>query len=1440
MRISRIYVDRFGSPTSWYEEMTFDLCDPATGEPIDSCMNLENAGGKTSLLSYIFSCFEPKQERWLQHLQSKSHSFRDYFSRDVRPSFIAIEWVMPPRSANGQSYRVVIGQAVQVKEAADRASEVDRRFFAFESSSGLAWEDLPVPGLSLAPVQSMQAFLNWALQKARLESQGDFYITHNQGEWVSHLEQRRLIDVELLSMQLSFNSREGGSEEGFLSFSSESDLVTKLLNLSMNQEHTSALRDMVVQTMDRLKAKPKYEARLYELQRLQQAMTPFGESAAAFLGAKAALLAVEQDAADIVFTMRDQISALDVRLTKANNAVDQLEQLASKADDDAVVAKRNHFSLQRLKLFREDQAAKQRTDELHQTFKDGLVRLDCLTGALVKRDIFNVEKVIAELESQTAALKEELRPFENEASQNGAMLRFLIQQHINRHQQTRSSLLMQETGLKAGLLRIAQQRNQCSTRVAELSGMKGKIEERIRAANQILDGLIENDWLLPTDIDVSSAITRLRTVITELESMLDELRDQRLVKKASLDDAQAQSSLAQQDITHAQHALATLKQRLNEYDGNVENLHNDPILILLVEGQCDPHSSALVTHVQQFIESTRSEISNCAIRLKQLREQQESIEQTGLAGRSDDVARVVRALNSAGIRSARAANTYVADLRIDAEEARALVLSDPARFLGVNVAKEEWNKAIQVGQSLQLPLSLPVTLAVASLDAESASEDRYVFGPEKDSLFNKAAAAQLLVDCQVLIEQTHVEHDVFSAREKQAQAALAALQRFQHDYTHEAIHQIELEVEQRQEEIEAATAKRATLLELAERLTLELEALNARIEVLPAQIQAHENGLKRLSEYVATWEPQVEAGRRELLEINREMSQTTALLDELREDEGVHSLSLEEVRRDLVDVGATVSDLQREFAQVMRYDADFDAEGCLQETGYDLSVIRTLYSNAMRMLTAEENHKLGIVSYQLGDQRERSIQLAALFLKEYGRLDDLFITELARSDIDIGAEIDSQKKLNTRLDSEKERAVHDAAVTGSMLNSFLREHSPEEPSEDMHRLDDEEVSNALERELAAAVARGAEAETLRRQITQQRIDSAADEKRKDGLVVQVNFVASAFPATTAEPKLIPLDGDIQRRVTALVETRTARDAAVKNCSLETSRAHRDLVRVATHSDFIAVEPEVSMHISQDDFDKACTDHDRLAEMIHDRVASVTDQLNEMIPDFESCVNEVYNQATSASSLVKYASGITMPAGTPYVGGKEILKMSANLSAKSSEQRKLEIRHYLNSQIEDGVVPSSGADIITQCLLRFTNEKSFGLHMLKMEQNIDFQYQPVNAMKKSGGQGTVIATFLYMLVSHMRVSTQTQAKRGGGGPLLLDNPFANVQTRALIEAQRKLATSLGIQLICFTANADANILEGFRRIIRLRKAGVNSKTKRTHIEMARATFAEAAV
>ncbi|WP_157198064.1 hypothetical protein [Methylomonas sp. DH-1] len=180
-------------------------------------------------------------------------------------------------------------------------------------------------------------------------------------------------------------------------------------------------------------------------------------------------------------------------------------------------------------------------------------------------------------------------------------------------------------------------------------------------------------------------------------------------------------------------------------------------------------------------------------------------------------------------------------------------------------------------------------------------------------------------------------------------------------------------------------------------------------------------------------------------------------------------------------------------------------------------------------------------------------------------------------------------------------------------------------------------------------------------------------------------------------------------------------------------------------------------------------------------------------------------------------------------------MKASFSGVSVDNRKDAIRHYLNGLIKSSVIPAKGADLVAQCLTAVCGRQELGLQVLKMEQNEVYQYQLAGELKGSKGQGTVIAMFLYLLISQLRADTQVRTKRGGGGPLILDNPFAKVQTRALIDVQRLLAKEIGVQLIFFTANADYNILSGFRRVIRLRKSGANSKTNRSHIEMVSATF-----
>jgi hypothetical protein len=156
------------------------------------------------------------------------------------------------------------------------------------------------------------------------------------------------------------------------------------------------------------------------------------------------------------------------------------------------------------------------------------------------------------------------------------------------------------------------------------------------------------------------------------------------------------------------------------------------------------------------------------------------------------------------------------------------------------------------------------------------------------------------------------------------------------------------------------------------------------------------------------------------------------------------------------------------------------------------------------------------------------------------------------------------------------------------------------------------------------------------------------------------------------------------------------------------------------------------------------------------------------------------------------------------------------------------------------MPAKGADLIAQALIAISARPDLGLQLLKMEQNEAYQYQLASELKGSKGQGSVIAMFLYLLISQLRADMQARGKRGGGGPLILDNPFAKVQTRALVDAQRLLAKEIGVQLVFFTANADYNMLSGFRRVIRLRKAGSHNKTGRSHIEMVSAAFTDPAL
>jgi len=147
-----------------------------------------------------------------------------------------------------------------------------------------------------------------------------------------------------------------------------------------------------------------------------------------------------------------------------------------------------------------------------------------------------------------------------------------------------------------------------------------------------------------------------------------------------------------------------------------------------------------------------------------------------------------------------------------------------------------------------------------------------------------------------------------------------------------------------------------------------------------------------------------------------------------------------------------------------------------------------------------------------------------------------------------------------------------------------------------------------------------------------------------------------------------------------------------------------------------------------------------------------------------------------------------------------------------------------------VVPARGPELVANALLSI-HGKQLGLQILKMVPDEALQYVAVDKIQNSGGEGVVMAMFLYLLINQLRSETQAKLKKTGGGPLILDNPFAKATTPTLWKAQRLLAQAMDVQLIFATALPDYNTVGEFSRFVRLRKAGKNTKTGRWHIEVA---------
>lgn len=1431
-KISRILVSRFGFATGWYDGLMFDLRDPETHQPTDTVFNLENSGGKTSLLSYVFSCFEPEQQRWLQHLQKKSHRFAEYFMRDARPSFIAIEWEMPGRTPGAEPYLLVVGQAVAIAQGADRAVDADRWFFSFESVPGLELSDIPAEGIHPEPVKSMPEFQQWMNRAGKIA--GDFFHTRSQGDWVSHLSKGRLIDVDLLKMQVDFNSREGGVEQGFLDFNTEYDLLRRFLQLTIDAEMAAGVRESIIQTADKLRLRPRYQSRVQYLTQLQTALIPFGVRAGEYEAAQAEHEAVKSLAAGLSATLTARRAALIERKRDHERHAEVQEGLLTQATAASIAADNDRTTIEGLQFNRATAAARAAATQADEALGFAKKLAHIIDATLAQVRVEAEEHNVNSLEALISAEREGLKPAKDHAETQGAL--FDAGLAIAERTAEQEAVTARDTKATAERRvgecdrRLQDIGRELQTMVAEQARLDQFLQiAKDRRARLERDGLMEKD-----DPTAADAIARLEESLATHTSVME----------AELESGQAQARRSAECFEQKDAEEKELPRLENQFEAKRgfiaagealrEKLSQTPILMQAAGAEvADPDSPELKFALDRLAADTLRSIADLNVELAKVNVDRGAITETGVAGRSRDVDLVVVALLKENIRSARPANTYLADTQPDASAARGLVVSDPSRYLGVTVAAAEWKEACRIAANLKIELTAPVTVAVNSLDPAAAALDRVVLPAVNDAAYNRAAAQQVLTTLESRAQAKAADLKSYHGRRDQALAAGQELARYVDQYGLAVLRQAAAEAEQLQGQVNAAVTKIKTLKENgAEAKRRSEEHLRASRKA-EQEMVAVKNHLRDVRDYQKAFEEPMAGKRAAQADLQQRRLQAETRQLSTQEDRGA---ALVEAQTAAISC-SSATDRRRQLGierTTIKYkDAAFPAAKQLSQKPQALETLRSDYKLAADNFEIEERQRLGTMGERLNRARLDLQGAKQAFQKDFSNVPCEEIEKLRGRDLEAMAQ--QQRTKIPELDTTARAAGKKLASAETAETLYWgTKKARRAPTPAMIELSDSALAEERQRLTVEVVRQEAAMEQARKQKGVALEVARNAEAEASRLRTLQNSLSAAIPSDETQASISDPGPDIEAAVTRAIADFQQRSKVLSDARKRADEEFRRLLLVAGNKELVEVEPEVSRDIQESDFELACGDRRRIVDLVADRIRAAQDLLDAMTPDFENCAGELYNLAMEGLNLLTRALEKKMPEAAPYIGGKAIMRMPA-MPKLNADGRRDGIRGYLSELIAAPKFPANGADIVADCLIRWSGRKQLGLEVIRMEQNTQYQYQPAGELKGSRGQASVIAVLLYMLMSQLRGDTRARATRYGGGPLILDNPFANVQTRALIDAQRLLANALGVQLIFFTASADANVIAGFRQVIRLRKSGVNSKTHRSHIQMAAAAF-----
>jgi len=1444
-KVTRIYLGNVGHDLAWYEGVDIPFTDAQTGDPTHTIFNLMNQGGKSTFLSMFFTLFDSSKDRFLQHLRNNAQRFEQYFDADGLPGLIAVEWQLPDDLVSAR--RLVTGLIVIMKKSGE-LFEPERHFFVFESNATLSYDSLPAAGIEITEfgtgwakpanaangnnrgLRNRDDAWRW-LQEMESAHPGNFQRFNNQNEWKACLESRG-VDVEMLRRQVEFNRMEGGMGESFLDFKSEREFIRKWMMLTLNPETAEQTHETVSTLCTRMKGRARLIEAQQQLDRFSQLFDPFAGAARDFHSARKSRTSLESALADVYATLEHHMQqhrlAAESARTRGVVSEAQAREAAELHVENAGIAE-SYQDLLKLRQKTRAEANEERARQCVTSLEQEEAHL--LAGQLLTR-IHETVDAVAELERLIdEASNSEIAPLRARASHLAALVAHFLRGDIEIFSARLSTLAQSVLTLEDARRSAKAEERRLGDFIADQKAEGKRLEAFLEQAEKMFAQLIRSK--AAKDLETAEeARSRLAGESEEEQAVLDALQGQVTEAHRVMQVLSERRESTVTAINDNRQNIKVWQERIASGDREREELAHSLILCQAAQAEIvDVDSEILPARLREFMRGALDELASAQLKLARLQDDHQSILDTGLAGRDPDVLAVMKALSDRGVRGVRSFAQYLAEVLPDQAQAREVVTSDPARFLGVTVPEDALPRAREILADFPLQLIRPVVVSEYSITASQVHSNAFTVPAGDDSAYSKQAAAARANTLSDAIEAA--SGHVSDARKTydHAVAVQEKLRAYSVTFGAGRLDALKTRQAHLQEQTEGLLADAKS----AER---QLETLKTQQTELASQIRTSDGRCRTLSEHLASvvsyleeygssigdWRQRLEASGLALADLMAKRELAEAKNDEFEQRRQAYWTEEQELKQKIEMQETLINSL-------VAVDPDVDARAELEARPRAFATLEAEYVDA---LTAVQSAELQTTA-PLKMQRDMRAGEVERFRREYNTKFPESRCASAAVQALLGTDIEERLGLIpdelVRAKGAERAAVDNAARERSEYIAFRkdRRYPAVAANEEAELLEDSELGSRFLTHRRTALDQQEQAQASTALANAAREEADRSSRHELDFHHQLELLESqdlSFTQGVVKPGELSDIKQARSKVRMLVaEFRSAR--ATESASHDQcARLHDRIAKLAQEEAFARVDVEMAAILRDNTVDASIEDFERLEKAAENRRDTVEHELNSMKGDLDRGTNALVSLATDGLSTLKRAyEDLTLPASLAVFGGKPVIKLSGSVFRLTADQRREHLAMYMSELSEDGNIPESGAALTAECIQRLAPGRRLDLKVLKLVTIESQQYVPVDGLSNSGAEKISMAMFLYFVIAKLRYEQRADSKHSEGGVLVLDNPFSTATSRRIWESILALADAMKIQLIMVTGIKEYDTLSVFKRFVKANKVRQNLTKQR---------------